>query len=75
MAEGRRKQEANYGGNIVTCAIDKTIEWYQVYESRLAINLLEPWEKCLANVMVVGLFTLLFYIFTWVTRLFTSLIA
>ena len=49
------------------------IEWYKVYESRLAINLLEPWEKCLANMLVVSMVAVLLYVLTMFVELISSL--
>lgn len=51
---------------------DKSIEWYRVYESRLAINLLEPWEKCLANLLVILSLVVAFYTSIWILKLFSS---
>lgn len=36
----------------------KSYDWYNVYESRMAINLLEPWEKVLANTIVISVLVL-----------------
>jgi hypothetical protein len=46
----------------------KSCEWYNVYEMRMAINLLEPWEKCLANTVVISVLFLTFYGLMWIVQ-------
>lgn len=45
-----------------TSPIDKIIEWYYVYETRMAINLLEPWERFIANGLVLFSLVLIIYL-------------
>lgn len=52
--------------------VEKTCKWYRVYETRLAINLLEPWEKCLANVLMIMLTPLALYIILWMAKVCAS---
>jgi len=57
-----------------TGLIDLAIEWYHVYECRMAINLLEPWEKFLANALVMTVLGALFYGSLWILSLITKLL-
>lgn len=51
-----------------TSPIDKVIEWYNVYETRMAINLLEPWERFLANGLVIFSLMLIIYLVNWISQ-------
>lgn len=55
-------------------ALDRMFEWYRVYETRMAINLLEPWEKCLANSLIVLVLSLMSCLLVWVLGISTQLV-
>lgn len=54
--------------------VGKSIEWYRVYETRLSINLLEPWEKVLANILVIAMVSLFLLSLLWIVKLIGRLI-
>lgn len=54
--------------------VDKLVEWYRVYETRLSINLLEPWEKVLSNILVLVVITSLIYLLFWSVKFICTLI-
>lgn len=58
-----KKKDTNPG--LLASAFDL----YKVYECRMAINLLEPWEKCLANSLVLTIVAILLYCGLWVFSL------
>lgn len=54
--------------------MDKISEWRQVYESRMSINLLEPWEKCLAYTMLTLMLLLTYYICTLIFNMLSRVL-
>lgn len=55
--------------------MDKTLEWYHVYEQRMHINLLEPWEKVLANILVLSTLAFALSISLWMLSMGFSLLS
>lgn len=57
-----------------TSPIDTIIEWYNVYETRMAINLLEPWERYMANGLIIFSLMLMIYLLNWILHTMNYLI-
>lgn len=72
MTETNRNKRNNKNG--IEGCLEKSLEWYRVYETRTAINLLEPWEKCLANLIIVMVLILLVMFLFWIGKLFFGIL-
>ena len=72
MESNRKREQQRTKG--LSKHLEKCAEWYNVYETRLAINLLEPWEKCLANLLIIIFLALIVYLSLSVFKLVTGIV-
>lgn len=74
MSNKQTRRNTHRNRRSVSRLVGKSYEWYKVYEARLGINLLEPWEKCIANSLLTLIFCLFVYGLIWAIKQIVGLI-